>query len=154
MRSICTKLTLVELDKVTRSAIKSSRGVIDSEMASTTWVRSLEAPPWDGNPVWIHGDLLKSNLLVQNGRLCAIIDFGGVGIGDPAADVVPAWSVFNKVGREIFRQALGVDDDTWNRACGYALHQALMIIPYYPKTNPEFVTMAKRTVEEILTELN
>lgn len=145
---------LVELDKATRSAIESSRGVIDTEMALMAWVRSLEALPWDGNPVWIHGDLLKSNLLVQNGRLCAIIDFGGVGIGDPAADVVPAWSVFNKVGREIFRQTLGVDDETWNRARGYALHQALMIIPYYPKTNPEFVTMAKRTVEEILTELN
>ncbi|MBI9050122.1 MAG: aminoglycoside phosphotransferase family protein [Anaerolineaceae bacterium] len=145
---------LVELDKATRSAIKSSRGVIDTEMASMAWGRSLEAPPWDGNPVWIHGDLLKSNFLVQNGRLCAIIDFGGVGIGDPAHDVVPAWSVFTKIGREVFRQALGVDDDTWNRARGYALHQALMIIPYYPKTNPEFVTMAKRTVEEILTELN
>jgi aminoglycoside phosphotransferase (APT) family kinase protein len=103
--------------------------------------------------MWIHGDLLKSNLLVQGGRLCAVIDFGGVGIGDPAADVVPAWSVFNKVGRETFRQALDVDDHTWSRARGYALHQALMIIPYYPKTNPEFVTMAKRTVEEILTEL-
>jgi aminoglycoside phosphotransferase (APT) family kinase protein len=123
-------------------------------MASMAWKRSLETPPWDEKPVWIHGDLLKSNLLVQDGRLCAVIDFGGVGIGDPAADVVPAWSVFTKVGREIFRQALGVDDDTWNRARGYALHQALMIIPYYPQTNPEFVTMAKRTVEEILTELN
>lgn len=144
---------LVELDKMTRSAIESSHDVIDTEMASMAWAYSLEAPPWNGNPVWIHGDLLKSNLLVQNSRLCAVIDFGGVGIGDPAADVVPAWSVFNKVGREIFRQKLEVDDDTWNRARGYALHQALMIIPYYPKTNPEFVTMAKHTIEEILTEL-
>jgi len=145
---------LIELDTETRSAIESAQGVIDTEMASMAWKRSLETPPWDEKPVWIHGDLLKSNLLVQDGRLCAVIDFGGVGIGDPAADVVPAWSVFTKVGREIFRQALGVDDDTWNRARGYALHQALMIIPYYPQTNPEFVTMAKRTVEEILTELN
>ncbi len=98
--------------------------------------------------------MLKSNLLLQNGRLCAVIDFGEAGIGDPAADVVPAWSVFNKAGREAFRQALDVDDNTWRRACGYALHQALMIIPYYPQTNPEFVAMAKRTVEEILTELD
>jgi aminoglycoside phosphotransferase (APT) family kinase protein len=127
--------------------------VIDTEAVSEAWARSLESIPWDGKPVWIHGDLLKSNLLVQRGRLCAVLDFGGVGIGDPAADVVPAWSVFNKIGRETFRQALDVDDDTWSRARGYALHQALMIIPYYPKTNPEFVTMARRTVEEILTEL-
>lgn len=144
---------LIELDAATRSAIESSREVIDTEAVSAAWNRSLESPPWDGKPVWIHGDLLKSNLLVQGGRLCAVIDFGGVGIGDPAADVVPAWSVFSEVGRETFRRALDVDDDTWNRARGYALHQALMIIPYYPKTNPEFVTMAKRTVEEILTEL-
>ncbi|MCI0554994.1 MAG: phosphotransferase, partial [Anaerolineae bacterium] len=134
-------------------AIESSRNVIHAEGVSEAWARSLKSSPWDGKSVWIHGDLLKSNLLVQGGRLCAIIDFGGVGIGDPAADVVPAWSVFKKVGREIFRQALNVDDDTWSRARGYALHQALMIIPYYPKTNPEFVTMAKRIVEEILTEL-
>lgn len=144
---------LIELDAATRSAIESSRGVIDTQAVSAAWALSLESPPWDGKPVWIHGDLLKSNLLVQGGRLCAVIDFGGVGIGDPAADVVSAWSVFNKIGRETFRQALDVDDNTWSRGRGYALHQALMIIPYYPKTNPEFVTMAKRTVEEILTEL-
>ncbi|MFO7583612.1 MAG: phosphotransferase, partial [Anaerolineales bacterium] len=143
---------LLELDAATRSAIESSRAVIDTEAVSAAWTRSLESPPWNGNPAWIHGDLLKSNLLVQEGCLCAVIDFGGAGIGDPAADVVPAWSVFNKVGRETFRQALDVDDDTWSRARGYALHQALMIIPYYPETNPEFVAMAKRTVEEILTE--
>jgi aminoglycoside phosphotransferase (APT) family kinase protein len=145
--------SLIELDEVTRSAIESARGVIDTQAAAAAWALALESHPWDGKLVWNHGDLLKSNLLVQGGRLCAVIDFGGVGIGDPAADVVPAWSVFNKVGREAFRQALDVDDDTWSRARGYALHQALMIIPYYPQTNPEFVTMAKRTVEEILTEL-
>jgi aminoglycoside phosphotransferase (APT) family kinase protein len=145
---------LIELDAMTRSAIESSRGVINTEAVSAAWQLSLESPLWDGKPVWIHGDLLKSNLLVQDGRLCAVIDFGGVGIGDPAADVVPAWSVFNKVGRETFRQALDVDDDIWSRARGYALHQALMIIPYYPITNPEFVAMAKRTVEEILIELS
>ncbi len=98
--------------------------------------------------------MLKSNLLVQDGRLCAVIDFGGVGIGDPAMDVVPAWSVFNTAGREIFRQGLDVDDATWARARGYALHQAVMIIPYYAETNPAFVTMAKRTVNEILTDIN
>lgn len=144
---------LIELDAATRSAIESSRGAIDTEAASAAWTRSLETLPWNGKPVWIHGDLLRPNLLVQGGRLCAVIDFGGVGIGDPAADVIPAWGVFNKVGRDAFRQALDVDDNTWSRACGYALHQALMIIPYYPETNPEFVTLAKRTVREILTDL-
>lgn len=143
---------LIELDAETRSAIHSSCSVIDTEAVSAAWMHALEAPPWNGKPVWIHGDLLRSNLLVQDGRLCAVIDFGGAGIGDPAADVVPAWSVFSKVGREDFRRVLDVDEDTWRRARGYALHQALMIIPYYPETNPEFVSMAKRTVGEILAE--
>jgi aminoglycoside phosphotransferase (APT) family kinase protein len=145
---------LIELDAQTRCAIASSRDVIDHEAVSVAWERSIESPKWDGKPVWLHGDLLKSNLLIKDNRLYAILDFGGVGIGDPATDVVPAWSVFNKTGRETFRQALRVDDQIWNRARGYALHQALMIIPYYPKTNPEFVTMAMHTVDEILNELN
>jgi len=141
---------LPELDAVTRSAIESSRGEIDTEAVLKVWTRSLEVPAWRGQPMWIHGDLLRSNLLVREGQLCAVVDFGAVGIGDPAADVVPAWAVFNQVGREAFRQALAVDDDTWYRARGYALHQAVMIIPYYLETNPQFVTMAKRTVNELI----
>jgi aminoglycoside phosphotransferase (APT) family kinase protein len=144
---------LRELDADTRSATAASSGVIDTEAVSAAWARSLESAPWRGEPVWMHGDLLKSNLLVQDGRLCAVIDFGGAGIGDPAMDVVPAWSVFNTPGREVFRQGLDVDNATWSRARGYALHQALMIIPYYFETNPAFVTMAKRTVNEVLADM-
>lgn len=144
---------LRELDAVTRAAIDRARGLIDTEAVSAVWKRSLASPPWEGEPVWIHGDLLKPNLLVRNGRLAAVIDFGGVGIGDPAADVVPAWSVFGRAGRERFRRALDVADETWERARGYALHQAVMIIPYYRETNPGFVAMAIRTVEEISSEV-
>jgi aminoglycoside phosphotransferase (APT) family kinase protein len=81
------------------------------------------APAWDGTPVWVHTDLLRPNLLVRDGRLCAVIDFGGAGVGDPAADVI-----------------------------AFALHQAALIIPYYAETNPGFVAPAKRTVEEILAD--
>jgi aminoglycoside phosphotransferase (APT) family kinase protein len=143
---------LRELDATTRVAIEASRGVIDSDAAAVAWESALEAPVWDGTPVWIHTDLLRPNLLVDRGRLCAVIDFGGVGVGDPAADVIAAWSVFSRVGRAVFRAALAVDDGTWNRARGYALHQALLIIPYYAETNPGFVALAKRTVEEVLAD--
>jgi aminoglycoside phosphotransferase (APT) family kinase protein len=81
-------------------------------------------------------------------------ELGGVGVGDPAADVIAAWSVFSHIGRGVFRDALDVDDGTWNRARGFALHQAAMIIPYYGVTNPGFVAPAKRTVEEILVDVN
>lgn len=143
---------LRELDGSTRTAIEALRDDIDVVAVSAVWDRALAAPPWDGQPVWIHGDLLRSNLLVQHGRLCAVIDFGSAGVGDPAMDVVPAWSVFQQAGRAAFRAALQVDDGTWQRERGYALHQALLILPYYPQTNPDFVSMAKRTIREILVE--
>ena len=113
----------------------------------------MQASAWDGEAVWIHADLLRPNLLVDDGRLCAVIDFGGVGVGDPAADVIAAWSVFSRVGRATYRDALDVDDDTWGRARGYALHQAALVIPYYAETNPAFVALAKRTVEEIVADI-
>ncbi|MEO6142535.1 MAG: aminoglycoside phosphotransferase family protein [Dermatophilaceae bacterium] len=145
---------LRQLDAMTRAAIDSARDVIDFEAAVAAWERALEAPPWSGAPVWIHTDLLRPNLLVHGGRLVAVIDFGGVGVGDPAADVIAAWSVFGHAGRGSFRGALDVDDDTWNRARGFALHQAAMIIPYYTKTNPRFVALAKRTIEEVIADIN
>jgi aminoglycoside phosphotransferase (APT) family kinase protein len=145
---------LRELDAVTRAAIESARGVIDSDAATAAWELALEAPAWKGTPVWIHTDLLRPNVLVHGGRLCAVIDFGGVGVGDPAADVIAAWSVFNHTGRETFRGALDVDEGTWERARGFALHQAAMIIPYYGETNPGFVELAKRTVDEVLADIN
>lgn len=144
---------LRELDAVTREAIESADAVIDSDAATDAWERALQAPAWEGTPAWIHTDLLRPNLLVHGGRLTAVIDFGGVGVGDPAADVIAAWSVFSHTGRGSFRGALDVDDDTWNRARGFALHQAAMIIPYYPETNPRFVAMAKRTVREIIADI-
>jgi aminoglycoside phosphotransferase (APT) family kinase protein len=138
---------------VTRARIEASRDDIDGAAAVSAWDRAIEAPAWSGTPVWIHTDLLKPNLLVRGGRICAVIDFGGVGVGDPAADVIAAWAVFGPTGREVFREALDVDDGTWNRARGFALHQAVLIIPYYGETNPAFVTQAKRTVEQILADV-
>jgi aminoglycoside phosphotransferase (APT) family kinase protein len=143
---------LRELDAATRTAIDSLPSVMDRDAATASWECALQAPAWQGTPVWIHTDLLRSNLLVDGGRLSAVIDFGAAGIGDPAADVIAAWSVFGRTGRAAFRAALDVDDGTWDRARGFALHQAVMIIPYYANTNPGFAALAKRTVEEILAE--
>jgi aminoglycoside phosphotransferase (APT) family kinase protein len=145
---------LRDLDAATREAIWASRDVIDVEAATAAWERALEAPAWGGRPVWIHCDLLRPNVLVRGGRIGAVIDFGGVGVGDPASDVIPAWAVFGRAGRATFRDALDVDDGTWERARGFALHQAVLIIPYYVETNPNFVALARRTVEEILADTN
>jgi aminoglycoside phosphotransferase (APT) family kinase protein len=145
---------LRELDADTREAIESAASVIDGAAALAAWAAALDTRAWDGTPTWIHADLLRPNLLVHRGRIGAVIDFGSVGAGDPASDVIAAWSVFGRAGRATYRAALDVDDATWSRARGIALHQAAMIIPYYATTNPGFVTLAKRTVEEILADVS
>ncbi len=144
---------LGELDEVTRAAIESLHGVVDTDAVTAAWEGSLRAPEWDGRPVWMHCDLLPPNLLVDDGKLKAVIDFGAAGVGDPAQDVVPAWSVFGEGGRHTFRRVLDVDDGTWARARGFALHQALLIIPYYRETNPAFADLAKCTVRQVLDDL-
>lgn len=145
---------LRELGERTRTAIEAAGDVIDRDAALAAWEHALTTPAWDGTPTWIHTDLLRPNLLVAGGRLGAVIDFGGVGAGDPAADVIAAWSVFGAAGRAEFRRVLEIDDGTWDRARGYALHQAALIIPYYAETNPEFAALARRTVREVLADLN
>lgn len=143
---------LRELDADTRAWLRGCAGRIDVDAAVRAWDRAVEAPTWDGRPVWVHTDLLRPNLLVGDGRLRAVLDFGAVGIGDPAADVTAAWAVFDEAGREAYRAALDVDDGTWGRARGYALHQAAAIIPYYRETNPAFVETAVRTIGQVLAD--
>jgi aminoglycoside phosphotransferase (APT) family kinase protein len=139
-------------DAPTRGAIAALRGVIDTDAATAAWEASLGAPAWDAPPVWTHGDLLPPNLLVAHGRLTAVIDFGGAGVGDPACDVMAAWSLFPAGARAVFRAALRPDDATWMRGRGWALSVALLILPYYRDTNPAFAAVAARTVEDVLAE--
>lgn len=148
------RLPLLELDGKTYQAIAEIEDLLDTDEIIAAWKISSMASAWNGEPVWIHADLLRSNLLLNNQQLAAVIDFGSAGIGDPAFDLIPAWTVFNAAGRGVFRNAIRADHDTWLRARGYALHQALLIIPYYQETNPRFVSQAKRTINEILFEIN
>ena len=144
---------LAELDAETRAAIASVPDLLDVAAVTASWDRALRAPVWRGRPTWIHGDLLPPNLLLRDGRLCAVIDFGGVGGGDPATDVIAAWSVFGAAGRVAYREALDVDEGTWERARGIALHQAALLIPYYRETNPAFTALALRTVRRVLEDV-
>jgi aminoglycoside phosphotransferase (APT) family kinase protein len=145
---------LRELDAGTREAIRAADGMIDASAAMTVWEEALDTPAWDGAATWIHGDLLRPNLLVRDGRLEAVIDFGGVGIGDPAIDLMPAWSVFGPAGREVFGSMLEVDEATWSRGRGIALHQAAMVIPYYAETNPRFVELSSRAIGQIVDDFS
>ena len=99
------------------------------------WERALAAPPWDGPPVWHHGDLDMRNWLVRDGRIAGVIDWGAMGVGDPACDVMVAWKLHSPEARDAFREALPTDDATWERARGWALSQAVAILAYYTREN-------------------
>jgi aminoglycoside phosphotransferase (APT) family kinase protein len=141
-------------DAVTRDAIARLDGVVDTNVVTAAWEASVRTPAWDAPPVWIHGDLLPGNLLFTNRRLSAVIDFGGLGVGDPACDVIVAWSFLSAETRNIFRAALTVDDATWARGRGWALSVALIALPYYRSTNPEFAALATRMIDEVLVDHN
>ncbi|WP_229350616.1 aminoglycoside phosphotransferase family protein [Streptomyces sp. UNOB3_S3] len=145
------------LDAPTRAAIERLRGIpqegVDCDAVTAVWEDALRAPDRDGPPVWLHADLMPGNLLVNGGRLTAVIDFGCMGVGDPACDLFPAWNLLPAGAREVFRAALGVDDATWNRGRGRTLSQALIALPYYRKTNPAMARNARHVIREVLEEV-
>jgi aminoglycoside phosphotransferase (APT) family kinase protein len=144
---------LATRDESTRAAIASLGAAIDAGAVTAAWEVALSVPEWKRAPVWIHGDLDSRNLLVENGRLSAVIDFGCLGVGDPACDVMVAWKVLSAETRDVFRTALSVDESTWARGRGWALSQALMALSYYTlETNPVLVREAQRWMAEVLAD--
>lgn len=137
---------------MTRQAIAESEGLVDLEAVAAAWEADLHAPAWDGPPVWIHGDLQPGNLLAVDGRLSAVIDWGGLGIGDPAVDLLPAWNLFNGESRAAFRAALSVDNATWARGRGWALSTAITALPYYLDTNPALAGVSRTVIDEVLAD--
>lgn len=129
-------------------------GVIDKHAALDAWQAIVALPQWTDAPVWTHGDLLPGNLLVRDGRLTAIIDFGGVGVGDPACDMLAAWAVLSANERPIFREHSDVDDATWQRGRGWAFGFGLMAYHYYHVTNPVLAAVGLRSLSESLTEFD
>jgi aminoglycoside phosphotransferase (APT) family kinase protein len=117
------------------------------------WKRALAAPPWDGAPVWHHGDLDARNWVVRDGRISGVIDWGSMGVGDPACDVMVAWKFHSAAARDAFREALGVDESTWARARGWAVYQAVAALAYYtPENNPSLYHEAETWLRLILAE--
>jgi aminoglycoside phosphotransferase (APT) family kinase protein len=139
-------------DAETRAAIAELAGMLDTSAATAAWEAALQAPAWGGPPIWIHGDLLPLNLLVARGRLSAVIDFGCLGVGDPACDLQVAWNLFSAHTRDIFRTVLPVDEATWARGRGWALSVGLIALPYYQRTNTILAGIARRAIDEVLAD--
>lgn len=110
------------------------------------------AAAFRGAPVWFHGDVAEGNLLVRDGRLAAVIDFGCCGVGDPACDVVLAWTLLSGAGRDAFRRTLAVDDGTWARGRGWALWKALITLPEHLDAGSVDAETSRRVIREILAD--
>lgn len=118
---------LATYDAETRAALHALAGRINQKAALAVWDQAL-ASNWQAPPLWLHGDMAFNNLLVKAGALTAVIDFGSCGVGDPACDLVPAWTMFYGKARAAFCTALPFDKDTWNRARGWALWKAAITL--------------------------
>lgn len=143
---------LAENDEQVRRSIAELGDRVDGTAVLRSWEESLDAAPHEGREVWVHGDLLPGNLLVVDGRLSAVIDFGALNVGDPACDLQPAWNVFAGTNRQRFRAELGVDDAAWLRGRGWALCQAVVALPYYWDTNPGMIRQASHALAEVLAD--
>jgi aminoglycoside phosphotransferase (APT) family kinase protein len=138
-------------DQALRAGVAGLRGEIDGDAVLDAWARVLTAPDYNGPPVWFHGDLSHLNVLAHNGALSGVIDWGTCAVGDPAGDMTVAWSLLSADERAIFRDALQVDDATWERGKGWAL-TGVFGIPYYRDTNPVLVADKIRAIEAVLQD--
>ena len=143
---------LAEGDEQVRRSIAQLGDRIDGDATLRSWEESLNASAWDGEEVWVHGDLLPGNLLVVDGRLSAVIDFGGLNVGDPACNLLPACNLFARESRARFRAELEVDDASWLRGRGWALAQAVSALPYYWDTNPGMIRQASHALAQVLAD--
>jgi aminoglycoside phosphotransferase (APT) family kinase protein len=140
-------------DASLRARAEDLRGETDVDRLLEVWDAGLQAPAWEGPPRWVHGDLMDGNLLLRDGELTGVIDWGGLIAGDPAVDLMVAWSLFDRNERETYRQALGfVDDAMWLRGRAWATEAAVQALPYYRDTNPDIVARSWRAVRAVLED--
>jgi aminoglycoside phosphotransferase (APT) family kinase protein len=145
------EVTRTSLARV-RDLVDAGQIAVDTAAVSRAWEAALRAPVWKDAPVWIHADITPGNVLVDNGRLNAVIDFGALGVGDPACDLLVAWNLLSADTRRVFRETLGVDDAQWERGRGWAVSVALVALPYYHVRNPALAANSLRVLEQVLSE--
>ncbi|GGX06578.1 phosphotransferase [Streptomyces malachitofuscus] len=145
-----TDRPLSDRDRATRAAIDRLDDVFDGPAMTALWDEALNAPGWSGPPVWFHGDFHTGNLLTIEGRLSAVIDFGGLGVGDPAPDLMIAFTLMTADSRAVFRDTLGVDEATWLRGRGWALATGLNAYSSYAAVNPVIAAQTTRQISAAL----
>ncbi|WP_426996961.1 aminoglycoside phosphotransferase family protein [Pseudarthrobacter sp. N5] len=142
---------LAHYDNETRRALAVLDGRLDTELTTAAWDAAL-ASVWRGENVWFHGDIASGNLLVRHMQLAAVIDFGTSGVGDPACDLVIAWTMFSGDSREAFRTRIAQDSATWARARGWTLWKALIGLASDIDTDHQAAEANQRLIHDIVTE--
>ncbi|WP_181165063.1 aminoglycoside phosphotransferase family protein [Mesorhizobium sp. B2-9-1] len=137
-------------DKEARQAIAALEGRIDVQAATAVWDAALAATS-HGSPVWFHGDVASGNLLVEDGSLSAVIDFGTSGVGDPSCDLAIAWTFFEGESREAFRTRIDVDDAIWARGRGWTLWKALITVAGHDANQAE-AERQRNVIDEVLAD--
>jgi aminoglycoside phosphotransferase (APT) family kinase protein len=143
--------SLRHYDAETRRTIGVLGSEIDGPAATDVWERALAAT-WIGSPVWFHGDVASGNLLVRDGTLAAVIDFGTCGVGDPACDVTIAWTFLSGSGREAFRRAMPLDAATWTRGRGWAIWKAMIALAGQRETDPAGARLSRRIIADVIAD--
>ncbi|WBB64567.1 aminoglycoside phosphotransferase family protein [Streptomyces sp. WMMC500] len=145
---------LRDRDRTTRAAIAAvgAAGAFDACALTAVWEAAVEAGDPDGPPVWFHGDMHNGNILTRAGQLSAVLDFGGLGVGDPVCDLVIAWTLLDPGPRAAFREALGADDAAWARGRGWALTTGLSAYTAYAATNPHVARATTHQITEALAD--
>lgn len=143
--------SLRERDADVRAGLARLVDEVDVEAVQACWDHALAAPEWVGPAVWLHTDLTPVNLLCVGGRLDAVIDWTP-GVGDPAADLIPAWNLFDGAARRAYLAAVAPDAATIERGRGRALEIAVVALPYYRDTNPWIAASARRVIAEVLAD--
>jgi len=138
-------------DDETQEELVALNGHIDTNLAAEIWQAAL-ASTFDGPPVWFHGDAQPGNLLIENGRLSAVIDFGTCGIGDPSCDTTIAWTFLSGESSKIFKERLPVDSATWVRGRGWAVWKAMKVLVMELADDPEGAAFTKRVIEKIMAD--
>jgi aminoglycoside phosphotransferase (APT) family kinase protein len=142
---------LAVYDHETRRALEALEGRIDVATARVVWELALGSA-WNNAPVWFHGDVASGNLLVENGQLSAVIDFGTSGVGDPACDLSISWTMFDETSRAAFRDALPLDEETWARGRGWTLWKALIVAAEMPGTDRREIEKSRRVIDAVLSD--
>jgi aminoglycoside phosphotransferase (APT) family kinase protein len=142
---------LTVYDGEMRQQLDALNGHIDTALAAEVWQVALTAA-WHGSPVWFHGDAQPGNLLLDHGRLSAVLDFGGCGVGDPACDTTIAWTFLSGDSSRIFRERLPLDSATWVRGRGWAIWKATKVLVAALDNDPQDAALTKGVIQKILAD--